>query len=89
MAIYFCVMYLVGGSMGTSVTGWLSDRFAKQAVLDGVSQAQASAVGLRRALFELPLLAVVLAVVLLAAARLLAARSAARPAAPEAHTELA
>jgi hypothetical protein len=61
--------------MGTSVTGWLSDHFARQALLqDGVSQTQALAIGLRDALFEVPILALVLSVVLLAAARMLAAQ---------------
>ena len=90
MAIYFCVMYLVGGSMGTSVTGWLSDRFAKNALLeDGVTKAQASAIGLRSALFELPVLALVLSVVLFVAARMLTAHLRSKPATTEPRTDLA
>ncbi len=90
MALYFCVMYLLGGSMGTSVTGWLSDRFARQALLhDGVSQTQAVAIGLRDALFEVPILALVLSVVLLAAARMLAAQIRGKAPIVEPKTELA
>lgn len=82
MAIYFCVMYLIGGSFGTSVTGWLSDKFAREAALaQGVvvlkaadMPPEAAAIGLRTAFFELPILSLVLAFVLLAASRLVAAQ---------------
>ena len=92
MAIYFCVMYLIGGSMGTSVTGWLSDRFARQAALaEGATEisAHAKAIGLRDALFELPALAFVLTLVLLMAARLLAAQIRAKETVGEAEHTLA
>jgi hypothetical protein len=85
------VMYLIGGSMGTSVTGWLSDRFARQASLaEGATEisAHAKAIGLRDALFELPVLAFVLSLVLLTAARLLAAQIRAKETAGETQKDL-
>jgi predicted MFS family arabinose efflux permease len=72
MAIYFCAMYFFGASLGTYVTGFLSDRFAASAKAAGASTEMASAVGLRSALYQLPILAFVLAIVLFAAGRLVA-----------------
>jgi MFS family permease len=95
MAIYFCVMYLIGGSFGTSVTGWLSKWFSRQAALAmGVvvlkptdMPPEAAAIGLRTAFFELPILSLVLAFVLLAAARLVAAQLRAKASSVKPRTE--
>lgn len=72
MAIYFMAMYLCGGSFGPLLTGNLSDRMAKRAMLDagGVKMTEAfKAVGLQQAMLIIPVLSLALALVLYLASR--------------------
>jgi len=72
VAIYFCCMYLFGGSLGPVGTGMLSDHFAHQAMLDaGATQMTEAfkAAGLHDAMYAVPILAVAAALVLFAASR--------------------
>lgn len=76
MALYFCAMYVVGGSFGSSVIGYLSDRFATQAMgdageslINGQIPEQFRALGLHSALYLVPILCLALAGALFAAAR--------------------
>ena len=41
MALYFFAMYVLGGSFGTSILGYLSDYFAKRAMIDAGATAMA------------------------------------------------
>jgi MFS family permease len=72
MALYFCAMYVFGASFGPPITGWLSDRLARKAMLQAGATAmteQFKGAGLHHAMYLIPLLCLVLAVVLFAAAR--------------------
>ena len=77
MALYFFVMYVLGGAFGTSILGMLSDYFAKQAMVDaGLSVVSAAmipeqfkAIGLRSAFFAVPVVSLVMAGVLWMASR--------------------
>jgi len=71
VAIYFCAMYLLGGSFGPVVTGRLSDHFAAAAMVaagGGTTAAASRAIGLHNAMYVIPICALGVAVVLLAAA---------------------
>lgn len=72
MALYFFAMYVLGGSFGTSILGYLSDYFAKQAMADAGATAMAEgfrASGLHSAFYVVPVVSLILALVLFAAAR--------------------
>jgi MFS family permease len=72
VAIYFCFMYILGASMGPVGTGFLSDHFAKKAMLDAgaTSMTEAfKAIGLHNAMYAIPVLALAAAIVLFAASR--------------------
>jgi predicted MFS family arabinose efflux permease len=72
VAIYFCAMYLLGGSMGPYATGMLSDHFAHEAMIQAgaVNMAEAfKAIGLHHAMYVVPLLASLASAVLFAASR--------------------
>ena len=72
MALYFFAMYVLGGSLGPLGTGLLSDHFARRAMADAEATVMTKpfkAVGLRQAMYVIPVLCLVLAVVLYAASR--------------------
>jgi MFS family permease len=72
VAIYFCCMYIFGGSLGPVGTGMLSDHFAHRAMLDAgaVEMTEAfKATGLHNAMYAIPILALAAALVLFAASR--------------------
>jgi MFS family permease len=76
MALYFFVMYVLGGAFGTYVLGRMSDRFAiqkataaGQALVAGHAPEQFRAVGLHEAMYVVPLFCCGLAIVLFAASR--------------------
>jgi len=72
VAIYFCCMYIFGGSLGPVGTGILSDHFAHRAMLDAgaVEMTEAfKATGLHNAMYAIPILALAAALVLFAASR--------------------
>jgi predicted MFS family arabinose efflux permease len=76
IAIYFFAMYVLGASMGTLVTGALSDRMANAAMVEaGATQMTEAfrAVGLHDAMYVIPALALVCAFVLFAGSRTVAA----------------
>lgn len=76
IAIYFFAMYVLGASMGTLVTGALSDRMANAAMLEaGATQMTEAfrAVGLHDAMYVIPALALICAFVLFAGSRTVAA----------------
>ena len=64
MALYFMAMYLLGASFGSTITGWLSDHFARQAAGAGPITEAARAAGLQQAMLIIPLINVGLAFVL-------------------------
>lgn len=72
MAIYFFVMYLIGGSFGPALIGRLSDvysrRAARDAGLSAVTEATRAA-GLHHTMYVLPILSFLVAVVLFLAFR--------------------
>ena len=71
VAIYFCAMYLLGGSFGPVVTGRLSDHFAATAMSaagTGTTAVASRAIGLHNAMYVIPMCALGVAVVLFAAA---------------------
>jgi MFS family permease len=79
MALYFFVMYVLGGAFGTYVMGVMSDKFAiqaataaGQALVGGHAPEQFRAVGLHQAMYVVPLFCFGLAVVLFAASRTVA-----------------
>jgi MFS family permease len=80
MALYFCAMYLLGGSFGTYILGFLSDHYGKQAMLaagqaiEGIKVVPMpySAMGLHSAFYVVPIVSLVLAGVLFAGARTIA-----------------
>jgi hypothetical protein len=69
MAVYFCAMYFLGAVLGPVATGWLSDSLARRAAEGGAVEEWHKAVGLRDAMYVVPVLNVALVVVLIAAAR--------------------
>jgi MFS family permease len=72
VAIYFCAMYVLGGSLGPVGTGILSDHFAHQAMVSAGAATMTEAfkaTGLHAAMYAVPMLAVVAALVLFAASR--------------------
>ena len=72
MAIYFCAMYLLGGSFGPVLTGRLSDYYARLAMTSAGANVMTEpfrAAGLHSAMYVIPLCSLVLFVVLVAAAR--------------------
>jgi MFS family permease len=81
MALYFCAMYLLGGSFGTYILGFLSDHYGKLAMLaagqaiEGIKVVPMpySAQGLHSAFYIVPVISLVLAGVLFAGARTIAA----------------
>jgi MFS family permease len=72
VAIYFCFMYILGASMGPVGTGFLSDHFARKAMMDagaGTMTEAFKAIGLHNAMYIIPILALAAAAVLFAASR--------------------
>jgi len=77
MAIYFCAMYVLGGSLGPIGTGWLSDSLARRsASLAGFDLRGSAAIpeqfraaGLHQAMYVIPGLGIVLVAVLFAGSR--------------------
>jgi MFS family permease len=72
VALYFCFMYILGASMGPVGTGFLSDHFARKAMLDAGADTMTEgfkAIGLHNAMYAIPVLALAAAVVLFAASR--------------------
>ena len=72
VAIYFCCMYIFGGSLGPVGTGMLSDYFAHRAMLDAGAAEMTEAfkaTGLHNAMYAIPILAMAAALVLFAASR--------------------
>jgi MFS family permease len=70
MALYFFAMYVLGASLGPLMTGFLSDHFAKKAMVAAgatLLTEQHKAAGLHSAMYSIPLLCLMLAIVLLAA----------------------
>ena len=79
MALYFFVMYVLGGAFGTYVLGRMSDRFAiqkamaaGQALVGGHAPEQFRAIGLHEAMYVVPVFCCGLAIVLFAASRTVA-----------------
>jgi MFS family permease len=68
MAIFFCAMYLLGGSFGPVITGGLSDHFASGAMAAGATAAASRAVGLHSAMYLIPFCVLGVSVVLFFAA---------------------
>jgi predicted MFS family arabinose efflux permease len=70
MALYFFGMYFLGGAYGTSITGYLSDHFAKQAMIaaGGTSLEPFRAIGLQKAFYAVPIVSLMLTFVLFAGA---------------------
>lgn len=86
VAIYFFAMYVMGASLGTLVTGALSDRMARQAMQQAGAPAMTEAfraVGLHDAMYVIPALALFCSLVLFAASRTVAADMVVKPAAPQ------
>jgi MFS family permease len=76
MALYFCAMYLLGGSFGPVLTGRLSDFLARRAMLAAGATAMAEpfrAAGLHSAMYLMPACSLLLAAVLFAASQTVAA----------------
>jgi MFS family permease len=76
MAVYFCVMYLMGASFGPVITGGLSDHFARAAMnVAGADKMGESfrATGLHSGMYVIPVCALAVGLVLLMAARSAAA----------------
>lgn len=81
MAIYFFAMYVLGGAFGTSALGFLSDHFARRAMVVAGAQSLSEvhrAVGLHDALMVVPAISALLALILFAGSRTVA-RDMARP----------
>jgi hypothetical protein len=72
MGGYFVVQYLGGAAWGPLITGRLSDHFAHAAVNAGMAAEAARAVGLHRAMYAIPALALALAAVLWSGGRAMA-----------------
>lgn len=76
MAVYFLAMYLLGASLGPYILGLISDHYTQQAAIAaGVTQINAKTlepfrgVGLRTAMYVVPILSTALMLVLFAASR--------------------
>jgi MFS family permease len=69
MALYFFAMYLIGAAAGPVGTGLLSDYFGRRAMDEGFDKAAAAAIGLRNAMYIVPVLDLLLVIVMLAASR--------------------
>jgi len=72
MAIYFFVMYLLGGSAGPVLTGKLSDHFARLSMIRAGENSITDAfraVGLHDAMYVIPVCSFMLSIVLFAATR--------------------
>ena len=76
MAVYFLAMYLLGASLGPYILGLISDHFTREAAIAaGVTEFTAKTlepfrgVGLRTAMYLVPVLSVGLMLVLFAASR--------------------
>jgi MFS family permease len=83
VAIYFFAMYVMGASMGTYVTGKLSDLLARRAMSEAGAPAMTEAfraVGLHDAMYVIPALAFCCALVLFAASRTVGADMVVKPA---------
>ncbi len=84
VACYFFAMYVMGASMGTYVTGKLSDLLARRAMAEAGAPAMTEAfraVGLHDAMYVIPTLAFCCALVLFAASRTVGADMVVKPAA--------
>ena len=70
MALYFFGMYFLGGAYGTSIIGFLSDHFARQAMLaaGATSIDPFRAIGLQKAFYAVPVVSLALTLVLMAGA---------------------
>jgi MFS family permease len=82
VAIYFFAMYVMGASMGTYVTGKLSDLLARRAMAEAGAPAMTEAfraVGLHDAMYVIPALAFCCALVLFAASRTVGADMVVKP----------
>ena len=64
MGAYFTVQYLGGAAWGPLLTGKLSDHFARAALASGATAEASRAIGLRTAMYSIPVLALALAAVL-------------------------
>jgi MFS family permease len=76
MALYFCFMYLIGGSFGPVITGGLSDHFARVAMAASGATTMTEplrAVGLHRGMYIIPICALAVTFVLFMASRTAAA----------------
>ncbi|HYL61459.1 MAG TPA: MFS transporter, partial [Candidatus Methylomirabilis sp.] len=76
MALYFCFMYLIGGSFGPVITGGLSDHFARVAMAASGATTMTEplrAVGLHRGMYIIPICALAVTLVLFLASRTVAA----------------
>jgi predicted MFS family arabinose efflux permease len=76
IALYFFAMYVLGASLGTLVTGALSDSFARRAMSAAGASVMAEsfrAIGLHHAMYVIPVLALICAAVLFAASRTIGA----------------
>lgn len=76
MALYFCFMYLIGGSFGPVITGALSDHFARVAMAASGATTMTEplrAVGLHRGMYIIPICALAVTLVLFLASRTVAA----------------
>jgi MFS family permease len=76
MALYFCFMYLIGGSFGPVITGGLSDHFARVAMATSGATTMTEplrAVGLHRGMYIIPICALAVTLVLFLASRTAAA----------------
>ena len=72
MALYFLIMYLIGGSFGPVITGRLSDHFARAAMTGAGATTMAEpfrAAGLHSGMYAIPLCALAVSLVLFFAAR--------------------
>jgi MFS family permease len=72
MAVYFFAMYVLGGAFGTSALGFLSDHFARRAMVESGETLLGEvhrASGLHDALMVVPLISLLLALILLAGSR--------------------
>jgi MFS family permease len=82
IAVYFFAMYVMGASMGTYVTGKLSDFLARRAMAEAGAPAMTEAfraVGLHDAMYVIPTLAFFCALVLFAASRTVGADMVVKP----------
>lgn len=76
MALYFFAMYVLGGSFGTTILGWLSDYYASQAMTEAGETVLAPAfraAGLHSAFYVVPIVSLLLTLVLLAGSRTVSA----------------